>query len=184
MCMALVDGPTRMTDLENNRWVYSTLTPPDQSGQEHDLYDPALSEDSVWLRSSTWSITYVDGTSASGNVYMDEVDVGGTIVVSQTLGVALQVSPKLQEDPADGILGLASSALNTSRSGLTFAGSQYLIIKTDTPTPQSTFLQNAIDQGVIDEPVFTVDLKKGAAGSYDFGFIDATKYIEPITWVP
>jgi aspergillopepsin I len=136
------------------------------------------------MRSSTWSITYVDGTTASGNVYRDEVDVGGTIVVSQPLGVALEVSPKLQQDQADGILGLASSALNTSMSGLMFAGSQHLIIRTVMPTPQNTFFQTAIDQGVIEEPVFTADLRKGAPGSYDFGFIDTTKYIEPITYVP
>jgi aspergillopepsin I len=136
------------------------------------------------MRSSSWSINYVDGTTASGNVYMDEVDVGGIIVVSQPLGVALAVSPKLQEDPSDGILGLASSALNTSMSGLMFARSQHLIIRTVMPTPQKTFFQTAFDQGAIGEAVFTADLQRGAPGSYDFGFIDPTKYIEPITYVP
>jgi hypothetical protein len=136
------------------------------------------------MRASTWSITYADGTTASGNVYRDDVDVGGTIVVSQPLGVALEVSPKLQEDQADGILGLASSALNTSMSGLMFAGSQHLTIRTVKPTPQNTFFQTAINQGVIEKPVFTADLQKGAPGSYDFGFIDTTKYIEPIAYVP
>jgi aspergillopepsin I len=136
------------------------------------------------MRYSTWSITYVDGTTANGNVYMDEMDVGGTIVVSQPLGVALEVSLVLQEDQGDGVLGLASSALNTSMSGLMFAGSQHLIIRTVIPIPQNTFFQTAINQGVIDQPVFTADLQKGALGSYDFGFIDPTKYIEPITYIP
>jgi aspergillopepsin I len=136
------------------------------------------------MPSSTWSITYADGTTASGSVYMDEVDVGGTLVVSQTVGVALQVSPQLQEEPADGVLGLASSRLNTSMSGLMFAGSQHLITRTVIPRPQKTFLQNALDQGAIEDAVFTADLKRGTPGSYDFGFIDPTKYIEPITWVP
>ena len=75
------------------------------------------------MRGSTWSITYADGSTASGDVYMDEVDVGGTIALSQALGVALQISPALQGDAADGILGLAASSLNTSMSGLMFAGS-------------------------------------------------------------
>ena len=136
------------------------------------------------MSSSTWSITYVDGTTASGSVYMDEVDVGGNIVVSQTVGIALQVSTQLQEEPADGVFGLASSRLNNSMSGLMFAGSQHLITRTVMPRPQKTFLQNALDQGAIEEAVFTADLQRGAAGSYDFGFIDPTKYIEPITWVP
>jgi aspergillopepsin I len=136
------------------------------------------------MRGSTWSITYADGTTASGNVYRDSVDVGGTTVSSQAVEVALQVSEQIQQHLADGILGLASSDLNTSTSGLMFAGSQHLVIRTVKPQPQTTFFQTAINQGLIDEPVFTADLQKGAPGSYDFGFIDSTKYIEPITYVP
>jgi len=33
-------------------------------------------------------------------------------------------------------------------------------------------------------PVFTVDLKRGAPGSYDFGKINSTKHTGPITYVP
>jgi Eukaryotic aspartyl protease len=136
------------------------------------------------MRGSTWSITYADGTTASGDVYMDEIDVGGTIALSQPLGVALQISPALQGDAADGILGLAASSLNTSMSGLMFAGSQHLIIGTVMPTPQKTFFQTAWDQGALEEAVFTAYLQWAAPGSYDFGFINDNKYFEPITYVP
>ena len=115
---------------------------------------------------------------------MDEMDVGGTIALSQPLGVALQVSPALQRDEADGVIGLAASSLNTSMSSLMFTGSQHLIIRTVMPTPRKTFFQTAWDQGVLEQAVFTVDLQWRAPGSYDFGFIDDTKYIGPITYVP
>lgn len=44
------------------------------------------------------------------------------------------------------------------------------------PTQQKTFFDNAIDQGVLSSNLFTVDLKKGAPGTYDFGYIDDSKY--------
>lgn len=44
------------------------------------------------------------------------------------------------------------------------------------PTQQKTFFDNAIDQGVLSSNRFTVDLKKGAPGTYDFGYIDDQKH--------
>jgi hypothetical protein len=57
-----------------------------------------------------------------------------------------------------------------------------LIIKIVQPITQNTFLENAINGGL--QPIFTADLKKGAPGSYDFGFVDSTKYNGAITTVP
>jgi aspergillopepsin I len=58
------------------------------------------------------------------------------------------------------------------------------LVGTVTPQPQTTFFDTAINEGVLEAPVFTADLKKGAPGSYDFGFIDLSKYYGDITWVP
>jgi hypothetical protein len=55
---------------------------------------------------------------------------------------------------------------------------------TVSPQPQTTFFDTAINEGLLDANVFTADLKKGAPGSYDFGFIDSTKYTGSITYVP
>jgi hypothetical protein len=41
-----------------------------------------------------------------------------------------------------------------------------------------------MNQGLLTEPVFTADLKAGAAGSYDFGFVDPDKYNGDIAYVP
>jgi hypothetical protein len=39
-------------------------------------------------------------------------------------------------------------------------------------------------QSSLAAPLFTVDLKKGAVGSYDFGYIDSTKHTGTISYVP
>lgn len=49
------------------------------------------------------------------------------------------------------------------------------------PTAQKTFYDNA--KASLTTPVFTADLKYHAAGSYDFGVIDSTKYTGAITYV-
>ena len=53
-----------------------------------------------------------------------------------------------------------------------------------TPEPQTTFVDTAVNEGLLPANLFTVDLKKGAPGSYDFGFIDSTKLTGSITYVP
>jgi aspergillopepsin I len=52
------------------------------------------------------------------------------------------------------------------------------------PQAQTTFFDTAIKEGVLDQSVFTVDLKKGAPGTYDFGFIDDSKHTGDITYTP
>jgi aspergillopepsin I len=51
-----------------------------------------------------------------------------------------------------------------------------------TPQQQTTFFDTAVSEGVLASPVFTADLKKGGPGSYDFGFIDSSKYTGDITY--
>lgn len=50
------------------------------------------------------------------------------------------------------------------------------------PTKQLTFFDNA--KPTLSASLFTVDLKKNAPGSYNFGFIDNSKYTGSITYVP
>ena len=89
-------------------------------------------------------------------------------VTTQAVELAEQVSTQFQQDPNnDGLLGLAFSSLNTV-----------------TPKQQTTFFDTAINEGLLADSVFTADLKKGVPGTYDFGFIDSSKYTGTITYTP
>ena len=98
------------------RWVFSSELPrTQQSG--HSLYDPSKSDTAQELQGATWNITYGDGSGASGNVYTDTVDVGGTTVTGQAVELGSQISDQFQQDENnDGLLGLAFSSINTGRS--------------------------------------------------------------------
>ena len=50
------------------------------------------------------------------------------------------------------------------------------------PEQQTTFFDTAVSQGVLSSNLFTVDLKKGEPGTYDFGFIDDSKHTGEITY--
>ncbi|KAL8735769.1 MAG: hypothetical protein Q9166_000632 [cf. Caloplaca sp. 2 TL-2023] len=153
-----LDFDTGSSDL----WVFSTETP---SNAGHDIYDPTKSNSSKELIGATWSITYGDQSSSSGNVYTDTVTVGQTSFAGQAVELAQQVSEQFQRDVAnDGLLGLAFDILNTVK-----------------PTAQKTFFSNVLPS--LSAPLFTVDLKKAAPGTFDFGFVDESKTTSDVTYV-
>ncbi|KAF2675428.1 protease B, partial [Microthyrium microscopicum] len=112
----------------------------------------------------TWTIVYGDGTSASGVVFMDKVRVGAATVNTQAVEVATSVSRQFHEEKSDGLLGLGFGKTNTIK-----------------PQGQKTFFENLKDN--LPLPLFTVSLKKGATGIYDFGFIDQKKYTGDIKYI-
>ncbi|KAL2022109.1 hypothetical protein VTK56DRAFT_6153 [Thermocarpiscus australiensis] len=156
-----LDLDTGSSDL----WVFSSLTPRSQvSGQA--IYCPRKSFTARELQGYTWSISYGDGSSSSGDVYLDTVTLGNLTVSSQAIGVAREVSSQLTADRNNhGLLGLAFGELNTVK-----------------PVRQKTFLENVMPH--LDSPVFTADLKAGAPGHYNFGYIDSSAYTGKITYVP
>lgn len=106
----------------------------------------------------TWSISYGDSSSASGDVYKDTVIVGGVKATGQAVESAQQISEQFVQDRQnDGLLGLAFSSINTVK-----------------PRPQTTFFDTVTSQ--LDSPLFAVTLKHNAPGTYDFGYIDRSKY--------
>ena len=141
--------------------MFSTELPAsEQSG--HTLYNPTKS--GKVDNGETWSISYGDGSSASGNVYFDTVSVGATTVTSQAVEAAQSISAEFQSDTAsDGLLGLAFDSINTA-----------------SPNKVATFFQNAIP--TLLNPLFTANLKKGAPGNYNFGYIDTSEYTGSITY--
>jgi hypothetical protein len=156
----VLDFDTGSSDL----WVWSTLLKASASNTKgHTLYDPTKSSTATAESNLKWNISYGDGSSASGSVYLDEVVLGTSTsriaIPNQAIEVATKLSSSfLTETDSDGLLGLAFPALNTV-----------------TPTPQNTPMQNMIDQGLIQQPIFTVKLDKGdSSGFYTFGYIDET----------
>lgn len=128
----------------------------------HDYYTVDAAKEK---KGYTWKISYGDGSGASGKVYADKVVVGGVTATSQAVEAATAVSAQFTQDvDTDGLLGLAMDKLNTV-----------------TPQKQTTFFSTVLSQ--LSQPLFAVDLKYHAAGSYDFGFIDKSKYTGAINYV-
>lgn len=90
--------------------------------------------------------------------------MGGVTATSQAVEAATSVSAQFSQDrDTDGLLGLAFSQLNTVK-----------------PTRQKTFFDNV--RNSLPKPLFAVSLKYHTAGTYDFGFLDSSKYTGAITY--
>ncbi|KAF2827990.1 Asp-domain-containing protein [Ophiobolus disseminans] len=152
-----LDFDTGSSDL----WVFSSLQAQSSLvGHDYYMVDPAKEKQGY-----TWKISYGDGSGASGKVYADKVVVGGVTATAQAVEAATAVSAQFTQDvDTDGLLGLAMSTLNTVK-----------------PQQQKTFFDTVLKQ--LAQPLFAVDLKYHAAGSYDFGFIDKSKYTGAINYV-
>ncbi|KAG6053752.1 hypothetical protein E4U17_004391 [Claviceps sp. LM77 group G4] len=113
-----------------------------------------------------WSIKYGDGSSASGILYLDTVQIGGTRVFKMGIESPYTVSNDIANDKfVSGILGLAKSAANTVR-----------------PVPQDTYFEHL--QSQLEQPIFTANLRSHAPGNYNFGFINRAEYTGNIQYTP
>lgn len=142
-------------------WVFSSELPAsEQAG--HSIYKPG--GNGTKLAGYTWSISYGDQSSASGDVYKDTVTVGGVKATGQAVEAAKQISSQFVQDKNnDGLMGLAFSSINTVK-----------------PRSQTTFFDTVKSQ--LNSPLFAVTLKHNAPGTYDFGFIDKSKYTGSLTY--
>ena len=103
-------------------------------------------------------IQYGDGSTASGTVGFDKVNIGGAVVQKQCVELADQVATSfLQEPDTDGLLGLGFSSINQVQ-----------------PQQQKTFFENIM--GDLQQPLFTADLEADNSGTYEFGTIDSSKF--------
>lgn len=118
------------------------------------------------MPSANFSIIYGDGTSASGNVGIDVVDIGGATVTNQAVEVATAVSPVFVLDMnLSGLVGLGFSQLSTVK-----------------PVKQKTFFENVMP--TLFQPLFTVDFRRDSASAYEFGIIDSSKFRGNLSWIP
>jgi aspergillopepsin I len=171
-----IDSDILMRDDTNRmyRWVFSDRLPEYQK-KGHSFYvtNKGVSNANGKIREVigtelpgyTWQIRYGDGTGASGIVFKDEVRVGPVSAPQQAVEAATQISAQFYKQHSDGLLGLGFGKSNTIK-----------------PNGQKTFFENIKDS--LQEPLFTVSLKRNATGTYDFGYIDKAKYQGPIQYVP
>ncbi|OAQ70781.1 penicillopepsin [Pochonia chlamydosporia 170] len=156
-----LDFDTGSSDL----WVFNTQLAASVTNG-HRVYDPAKSKTFKMMAGSQFTISYGDGSGAKGNVGTDVVDVGGAAFPAQPVELATAVSQEFIKDQNnDGLMGLAFSKINTVK-----------------PQKQQTFFDNI--KPSLAQPVFTADLRKGAAGAYTFGTIDQSKFQGALAWVP
>lgn len=148
------------------RWVFSNKQPASQT-TGHAVYNTGSDTSAEILAGYSWNISYGDGSGAAGNyVVADKVVVGGVTATAQAVEAATSIASSFTQDtPNDGLLGLAFSSINTVM-----------------PVQQKTFFDSVLPS--LPSPIFTATLKKGKPGTYDFGFIDSTKYTGAITYTP
>ncbi|KAF2864307.1 aspartyl protease [Piedraia hortae CBS 480.64] len=144
-------------------WVFSTLMP-SSTTNGHGVYD--VNQGGQQMQGSTWQISYADGSGASGLVYADKVQIGGATATRQAVEAATSISDSFaKSEHCDGLVGLAFSSINNIR-----------------PKQQKTFFDTIKDS--LPQKLFTATLKHKAPGSYDFGYIDKSKYKGDIGYVP
>ncbi|KAK3810808.1 MAG: aspartic peptidase domain-containing protein [Benniella sp.] len=115
-----------------------------------------------------FQITYGDGSTVTGIIGQDRVNVAGLVIENQTIGLATVESTSFSNDVVDGILGLAY-------------GSICSVPGTVTP------MENLIKQKLIETPCFSVWLGRsteGGGGEYRFGGYDPERFEGELTWVP
>ncbi|KAG5999386.1 hypothetical protein E4U54_001880 [Claviceps lovelessii] len=139
-------------------WLFSDKSPKNQN-QGHPVYVPSHS--SHLLSNYTFNIKYASGASVNGTVYTDTVKVGPVVAKKQAVQAALNVPYAID---ADGILGLASGGINTVQ-----------------PVKQKTFFETVLP--TLSKRVFAADFRVNSTGSWDFGYLNETKYTGNISYV-
>ncbi|KAG1151704.1 hypothetical protein G6F37_001018 [Rhizopus arrhizus] len=156
-----LDFDTGSSDL----WFASTLCT--GCGGTQTKYNPSKSS-TYAADGRAWSISYGDGSTASGVLATDNVNLGGLLIKKQTIELAKRESSSFSRGPNDGLLGLGFNTITTVRG-----------IKTP--------VDNLISQGLISKPIFGVYLgkqKNGGGGEYIFGGYDSSKFKGSLVTVP
>lgn len=150
----------------------------------HNVYDPSISKKSFKAVDTSFYLSYGDKTSTTGTVASDTVTIGGITVEDMDVELPTNISSGLKSDAnSDGILGLGFQSLNSiCKKSATATEANNGCAKGFKPQPRPTWFENAKDS--LKAGLFTANLKKGTAGSFEFGTIDHTAYKGSLTYTP
>jgi Eukaryotic aspartyl protease len=79
--------------------IVGVLSPP-----PHNIYNPTQSSSAKLLPGETFTITYGDNSYASGIVYSDRLNLGGTTVTCQAIEMTTVCSSSFVTSPGDGLM--------------------------------------------------------------------------------
>ncbi|KAI0368282.1 acid protease [Pilatotrama ljubarskyi] len=112
-------------------------------------------------KSGTFQIEYGDGSTVSGPVYTDTVNVAGVTVKNQYFSPVTTLSSSFADDPIDGLLGLAYPAISNLN--------------------ENPFFNTAIEQNAVSEGVFGFKLASSGSELY-LGGTDSKLYTGAIEY--
>ncbi|KAJ6099583.1 hypothetical protein N7467_001118 [Penicillium canescens] len=158
-----LDFDTGSADL----WVWSTKMPAEtlSENKNHTVFNPTKSSTYKVKEGSTWMISYGDGSSASGLVGNDNVNLGGLVVKGQAVELAENLSAQFAQGAGDGLLGLAFGNINTVKPKAVSTPVENMITQADIPKSAQLFTAKLGSWRDSDEP------DKGES-FYTFGYID------------
>ncbi|KAG8717152.1 Type I transmembrane sorting receptor [Ceratobasidium sp. 394] len=151
----LIDFDTGSADL----WVPSSSCTSSGCSTHHKYSSSKSSTTSK--KSGSFSISYGDGSTASGPIYSDTVAVGGLSATGQYFSPVTSESSSFSSDPSDGIMGLAFSSISSIGA--------------------PTFIENLYSQRKISAPTFGFRLASSGSELY-LGGADTSKYTGAITY--
>ena len=78
--------------------------------QGHNIFDPSKSSTYKKLSNYSWKIQYGDGSSASGDVGTDLVNIGGLKIETQAIELAKTLDAQFAQGTGDGLCEFPSHA--------------------------------------------------------------------------
>jgi cathepsin D len=136
----------------------------DSTCSGHTPYDSSASSTSKDL-GTTFSLSYGDGSTVTGEQFTDTVTIAGLTATNQTLGSANQYSSGFNSSnfPADGLMGMGFQSISVYNAPPVF--------------------QNLVAEGQTGSPVFAMKLTSSGA-ELSLGGLSSGLYTGDITYVP
>ncbi|KAI9891033.1 MAG: hypothetical protein M1814_003384 [Vezdaea aestivalis] len=143
------------------------------TGPQPPAFNTARSLTFRTIPNASWSARYGDGSSSSGIVGSDQVEVGGVTIQNQIIGLS---------DPGNGT-GDGKSGLSVleSRQIAGILGCAFKKINSVKPSPVLNVFENAVP--ILTQPMMAVGFDEdGNRGRIDWGYVDKSRFVGDLKW--